>query len=130
MPASDPWFSSAGAFVAFNTYHSASGNMELVELYKIYVEKKPCESSERMGRLLGYIVSSVASIFIGGWVIGATLLSSNRRPELEYLGRLFMVVMWIIMMREHRGGSKPTWISAAFIWLVRFCLGGANASNH
>jgi hypothetical protein len=103
--------------------------MEVVELYKIFFEKKPCESSERMGRLLGYIVSSVASIFLGGWVIGAMSLSSDRRPELEYVGLLFMVLMWIIMMREHRGGSEPTWISTAFIWLVRFCLGGADASN-
>lgn len=129
MSANDPWFSGAGAFMAFSAYHSASGNMEVVELYKIYVEQKPCESSERMGRLLGYIISSVASVFIGGWVIGATLMSSDHRPELEYVGRLFMVMMWIILMRGQRGGPEPTWMSMVFIWLVRFCLGGADASN-
>lgn len=96
--------------------------MEVLELYKIYVEKRPCDSSERIGRLLGYIASSVASIFTGGWVIGATLLSSSRRPELEYIGLLFMVTVYIILMRGTRGGSEPTWISRAFIWLTRFCL--------
>jgi hypothetical protein len=122
MSASDMWFSGAGAFMASSAYHSASGFMEVLELYKIYVEKRPCDSSERIGRLLGYIASSVASIFTGGWVIGATLLSSSRRPELEYIGLLFMVTVYIILMRGTRGGSEPTWISRAFIWLTRFCL--------
>lgn len=130
MSASDPWFSGAGAFMASSAYHSASGDMEVVELYKIYVEKRPCDSSERIGRLLGYVTSSVASIFIGGWVIGAMLLSSDRRLELGYVGLLFMVMAYIILARGQRGGSEPTWISTAFIWLVRFRLGGANASNH
>lgn len=130
MSVSEPWISGAGAFMADSAYHSASGCMEILELYKIYVEKRPCDSSEHIGRLLGYITSSVASIFMGGWVIGATLLSSNRRPELGYVGVLFMVMMYIILMSGRRGGSEPTWISAAFIWLVRFCLGGADASNH
>lgn len=122
MSSSDSWFSGAGAFMAVSAYHSASGYMEIVELYKIYVEKRPCDSSERIGRLLGYIASSLASIFIGGWSIGATLLSPNRRPELEYVGVLFMVMMYIILLRGGRGGSRPTWISAAFIWLARLCL--------
>jgi Na+-transporting NADH:ubiquinone oxidoreductase subunit NqrB len=130
MSASDPWFSGVGAFVAAVAHHSASGDTEIVELYKIYIEKRPCSSSERIGRLLGYIASIVASILIGGWVIGATWLSSDRRPELVYIGLLFMVMMFIILIRGHRGGSEPTWISTAFIWLVRFCLGGADASNH
>ena len=130
MSASDPWFSSAGAFIAAIAYHSASGYMEIVELYKIYVEERPCDSSERIGRLLGYIASSVASIFTGGWVIGVTLLSTNHRRELGYVGVLFMVMMCIILMRGRRGGSKPTWISAAFIWLARLCLRGANTANH
>ena len=104
--------------------------MEIVELYKIYVEERPCDSSERIGRLLGFIASSVASMFTGGWVIGVTLLSTNRRPELVYVGVLFMVMMCIILTRGRRGGCKPTWISAAFIWLARFCLRGADAANH
>ena len=131
MSASDPWFSGAGAFMAAIAYHSASGDMEVVELYKIYVGNRPCDSSERISRLLGYIASSVASIFIGGWVVGATLLSSNCRPELGYVGVLLMVMMNTILMRGSRGGSEPTrMISPRLIWLVRFCLGGADASNH
>jgi hypothetical protein len=82
----------------------------------------PCDSSERIGRLLGYITSNVASIFIGGCIIGATLSSSNHRPELEYIRLLFMVVVYIILLRGMRGGPEPTWISRAFIWLARFCL--------
>ena len=130
MSASDLWFSSAGAFIAAGAYHSASGYMEIVELYKIYLEKRPCNSSERIGRLLGYIASSAASIFTGGWVIGVTLLPPNRRPELGYVGVIFMVIMYIILLRGRRGESKPTWISAAFIWLARFYLGGADATSH
>ena len=122
MFASDMPFSGAGAFMASSAYHAASGSMEVSELYKIYVEKRPCDSSERVGCLLGYIASSAASILIGGWVIGATLLSSNRRPELEYIGLLFMVTVYIILLRGSRGGSEPTWISRAFTWLARFCL--------
>jgi hypothetical protein len=122
MFASDMPFSGAGAFMASSAYHSASGSMEIVELYKTYVEKRPCDSSERVGRLLGYIASSVASILVGGWAIGVTLLSSNRRPELEYIGLLFMVTVYIILLRETRGGSEPTSVSRAFIWLARFCL--------
>lgn len=93
-------------------------------------KKRPCDSSERIGRLLGYIASTLASIFTGGWVIGATLLSPNRRPELGYIGVLFMVMVYMFLMRGTRGGPKPTWISAVFIWLARFGLGGADASNH
>jgi len=130
MSASDPWFSGVGAFVAAVAYQSASGDTEVVELYEIYVENRACDSSERIGRLLGYIASIVASTFIGGWVIGVTWLSSSRRPELLYVGLLFMVMMYVILIRGPRAGSEPTWISAAFIWLVHFCLGGADASNH
>lgn len=122
MFASDIPFSGAGAFMASSAYLSAGGFMEVVELYKIYVEGRPCDSSERVGRLLGYIAYSVASILIGGWVIGATLLSFNRRPELDYIGLLFMVTVYIILLRGTRGGSEPTWISGTFIWLARFCL--------
>jgi hypothetical protein len=118
MSASDMCFSSAGAFMAYSAYHSACGSMEVVELYKIYVENRPCDSSERIGRLLGYIASNVASILIGSWVIGATLLSPNHRPELEYIGLLFMVTVYIILLRGTRGGPEPTWISKALIWLA------------
>ena len=129
MSESDLWFSGAGAFMAASAYHSASGYMEIVELYKIYVEKRPSDSSERIGRLLGYIASSTASTFTGGWVISVTLLSPNRRPELGYVGVIFMAMLYIILMRGRRGGSKLTWISAAFIWLARFYLGGADATS-
>jgi hypothetical protein len=122
---SDPWARRAGAFMAFSAYHTASGFMEIVELYKIYVEGQPCDSSERIGRLLGYIVSSVASMFMGGWVMEVTLLSSSRTPELEYVGLLSMAMMYLIMLRGTRGGPNPTSISIAFIWLARLCLEGA-----
>jgi hypothetical protein len=58
---SDSWFSRAGAFMAASAYHSVGGGMEIVELYKIYYEKRPCYSSERIGRLLGYPVSRPCS---------------------------------------------------------------------
>ena len=77
MSESDLWFSGAGAFMAASAYHSASGYMEIVELYKIYVEKRPSDSSERIGRLLGYIASSTASTFTGGCIIGSVCDDSD-----------------------------------------------------
>jgi len=68
-------------------------------------------------------------MFMGGWVIEVTLLSSNRTPELEYVGVLFMFMMLLIMLRGSRGGPEPTWVSTVFIWLARLCLEGADASN-
>ena len=107
MSDSDAWFSYAGAFMAASAYHSASGSMEVVELYKIYAGERPFDSSELIGRLLGYISSSVASMLIGGWIIGATLFS-NRRPDLGYVGLFFMAMIFIVLLRGPRGGSRPT----------------------
>lgn len=121
MSDSDLWFSRAGAFMAFSAYHTASGSMEFVELYKIYTGERLCDSSEHIGRLLGYLLSTMTSMFMGGRIIGATLFS-NCKPELGCVGLLFMVMMYIVLLRGQRGGSRPTWISAAFIWLARSCL--------
>ena len=97
--------------------------MEVVELYKIYErgEERLFASPEFIGRLLGYVSSSIASMFIGGMTLGATLCPSCS-PELGYLGVLFMVACCIPIFMKGRGGSMPTWTSKAFIWLARLRL--------
>lgn len=119
----DPWLSRVGAFLAFSAYQSASGNIEVAELYKIYErgEERLIASPDFIGRLLGHISSCAALMFIGGMILGATLCPGCG-PKLGSLGNLFMAICYVLLFERSRSASRPTWISIAFIWLARLCL--------
>jgi hypothetical protein len=67
-------FSYIGAFLAFASYQEASGNAEVLVLYNMYWEKGPARvpstASDRIGRLIAYILSVLASTVSGSAIIG------------------------------------------------------------
>ncbi|KAF2724301.1 hypothetical protein K431DRAFT_155936 [Polychaeton citri CBS 116435] len=78
-------FSAIGAFLSFAAFQRATGNAQVVEIYKSCIER--CNSgivksttAEWIGRLLAYLISALSAVLAGGYSTG-TLEAGIRGQE-------------------------------------------------